>query len=108
MSDSQSAKGRKKPRSVMADDSQWRLIASRARAGGLSISQFVIERALEPPRPVVESGPLPVAMQRSAAVDLRTLALAERLRFEKANAGAAWRRLVEEAEASVAADEAHA
>ena len=100
------AKGRKKPRSVMADDSQWRLIASRARAADMSISQFVIERALEPARPPVETGHLPVAVQRGAAVDLRTLALAERLRFEKARAGAAWRRLVEEAEASVAADEA--
>ena len=90
----------------MADDSQWRLVASRARAAGMSISRFVIERALEPPRPPVEADPLPVAVQRSAAVDLRTLALAERLRFETADAGAAWRRLVEEAEASVAADEA--
>ena len=52
MSDSKNAKGRKKPRSIMADDSQWQLIANRA--------------------------------------------------------GAAWRRLVEEAEASVAADEAQA
>ena len=108
MSDSKNAKGRKKPRSVMADDSQWHLIANRARAAGLSISQFVIERALEPARPPVEADAVPVAVQRSAAVDLRTLVLAERLRFEKANADAAWRRLVEEAEASVAADEAQA
>ena len=104
--DPDTSKGTKKPRSVMADDSQWRLIASRARAAGMSISQFVIERALEPVRPPVERDHLPVAVQRSAAVDLRMLALAERLRFEKARAGAAWRRLVEEAEASVAADEA--
>ena len=108
MSDSKTAGGRKKPRSVMADDSQWHLIANRARAAGMSISQFVIERALEPARPPVEADAVPVAVQRSAAVDLRTLVLAERLRFEKANAGAAWRRLVEEAEASVAADEAQA
>ena len=106
MSDSMNAKRRKKPRSVMADDSQWRLVASRARAAGMSISQFVIERALEPARLPVEADPLPVAVQWSAAVDLRTLVLVERLRFEKENAGAAWRRLVEEAEASVAADEA--
>lgn len=90
----------------MADDSQWRLVARRARAAGMSISQFVIERALEPARPPVETDSLPVAVQRGAAVDLRTLALAERLRFETADAHAAWRRLVEEAEASVAADEA--
>ena len=108
MSDSKYAKGRKKPRSVMADDSQWRLMKSRARAAGPSISQFVIERALEPARPLTEPDRVPVAVQRSAAVDLRTLVLAERLRFEKADADAAWRRLVEEAEASVAADEAQA
>ena len=108
MSDSKNAGGRKKPRSVMADDSQWHLIASRARAAGMSISQFIIERVLEPARPPVEADPLPVAVQRRAAVDLRTLVLAERLRFEKADADAAWRRLVEEAEASVAADEAQA
>ena len=104
--DPDTAKGRKKARSVMADDSQWRLIASRARAADMSISRFVIERALEPARPPVETDHLPVALQRGAAVDLRTLASAERLRFETAGAGAAWRRLVEEAEASVAADEA--
>ena len=45
-------------------------------------------------------------MRRAAAVDLRALVLAERLRFERAGAGATWRRLVEEAEAAVAADEA--
>ena len=106
MADSKNTEGRKKPRSVMADDSQWRLIKSRADAAGMSISQFVMERTLEPVRPPVEAGPLPAAVQRSAAVDMRTLVLAERLRFEKANADAAWRRLVEEAEASVAADEA--
>ena len=108
MSDSMNTKRRKKPRSVMADDSQWRLVASRARAAGMSISQFVIERVLEPARPAVEADPPPAALQRSAAVDLRTLVLAERLRFEKADAGTTWRRLVEEAEASVAADEAQA
>ena len=100
------AGGRKKARSVMADDSQWRLIGARARAAGMSVSRFVVERALEPARLPVERDTVPAAVQRRAAVDLRTLALAERLRFEHNDAGASWRRLVEEAEASVAADEA--
>ena len=96
---------RKKPRSVMADDSQWRLIRSRARAAGVSTSQFVVERALEPAHPPAEEDRLPVALERRAAVDLRTLVLVEQLRFEQESAHGSWRRLVEEAEASVAADE---
>ena len=44
------AGGRKEVRSVMADDSQWRFIGTRAGAAGMSISQFVVERGLEPAR----------------------------------------------------------
>ena len=98
--------GKKRARSVMADDSQWALIGRRARAAGMSVSQFVVGRALEPALPPPESDAIPPALQRAAAVDLRALVLAERLRFERAGADAAWRRLVEEAEAAVDADEA--
>ena len=97
---------RKRARSVMADDSEWRLIGRRARAAGVSISQFVVGRALEPAHAPSEQDSLPPAVARAAAVDARALVLAERLRFEGAGAEAAWRRLVEEAEAAVAADEA--
>ena len=99
-------RGRKRARSVMADDSQWRLIGRRARAAGMSVSQFVIGRSLEPAFPPPERDAISPAMQRAAAVDLRALVLAERLRFERAGAGATWRRLVEEAEAAVDDDEA--
>ena len=98
--------GRKKPRSVMANDSDWRLVRTRARKTGRSASDFLIERGLAPSEPAAESaGVLPLAMQRRAAVDLRILVLAERMRFEDEGRGAAWQRLVEEAEASVADDE---
>ena len=98
-------KSRKRARSIMADDSQWRLIGRRAQAAGMSVSRFVIGRALEPALPAPERDSFSPAMQRAAAVDLRALLLAERLRFERAGAGAAWRRLLEEAEAAVAAEE---
>ena len=98
--------GRKKPHSLMFDDSQWSLLQNRARSAGMSVSQFVWERAGEPDHGVSEGEDLPIALWRRAVVDLRALSLAERLRFEQEGGGAMWRRLVEEAEASVAADEA--
>lgn len=100
------AGGRKRPHSVMFNDSQWGLLRSRARSAGMSVSQFLWERAGEPESAVSEGQDLPVASRRRAVVELRALALAERVRFEQAGAGATWRRIVEEAEASVAADEA--
>ncbi len=97
--------GRKKPRSVMARDSDWRLIRTRVRKTGRSVSDFLIERGLAPSEPAAERAEvLPLAMQRRAAVDLRILVLAERMRFEDEGRAAAWQRLVEEAEASVADD----
>ena len=96
--------GRKRPRSVMATDSDWRRI--RARKVDKSASDFLIERGLAPSEPVEErSEVLPQAMQRRAAVDLRLLVLVERMRFEAEGRGGVWRRLEEEAEASVADDE---
>ena len=95
----------KKRHSLMFDDSVWSLIQSRADAAGMSVSKFLAERATEPGRSLEEGADLPVAVWRRAVVDLHTLALAERLRFEQVGAGATWRRLVEEAEASVSADE---
>ena len=101
--------GRKKPRSVMVRDSDWRLIRTRARKVNKSASDFLIERGLAPSEPAAERAEvLPLAMQRRAVVDLRILALAERMRFEDEGRGAAWQRLVEEAEASVADDEQEA
>ncbi len=98
--------GRKKPRSVMATDSDWRLVRTRARQADKSASDFLIERGLAPSEPAGERAEvLPLAMQRRAMVDLRLLVLAERMRFEEEGKGRIWQRLVEEAEASVADDE---
>ena len=95
---------RKKPRSVMASDKEWSLVRSRARTAGMSASAFVLERVLAPPAAPAEDDDLPLAMRRRAVVDQRLLVLAERMRFEAENKSGVWRRLVEEAEASVAAD----
>lgn len=97
--------GTKISHSVMARDSDWRLIRTRASKSGKSASDFLIERGLAPSEPAAERAEvLPLAMQRRAAVDLRILVLAERMRFEDEGRAAAWQRLVEEAEASVADD----
>ncbi len=92
--------GRKKPRSVMATDSDWRAI----RRAEMTASEFLVGRGLAPSEPAVAED-LPLAVKRRVAVDLRILVLAERLRFEAEGRGRVWQRVVEEAEASVAADE---
>ena len=98
--------GRKKPRSVMATDSDWRAIRSRAGRAEMTASEFLVGRGLAPAEPVAaRAGELPSAVTRRVAVDLRILVLAERLRFEAEGKDRVWQRVVEEAEASVAADE---
>ena len=97
--------GNKRPRSVMASDREWGMVRSRARAAGMSASAFVFERALAPAVAEPEREDLPLAVRRRAAVDLSLLVLAERMRFEQEGMGGIWRRLAEEAEASVAAEE---
>ena len=97
--------GNKRPRSVMASDREWGMVRSRARAAGMSASAFVLERALAPAVAEPEREDLPLAVRRRAVVDQRLLVLAERMRFEQEGMGGVWRRLAEEAEASVAAEE---
>ena len=97
--------GNKKPRSVMASDREWSMVRSRARSAGMSASAFVIERALAPAAVEPEKEDLPLAVRRRAVVDQRLLVSAERVRFEQEGMGGIWRRLAEEAEASVAAEE---
>ena len=89
----------------MATDSEWRLVRRRAAKAGLSASEFLLSRGLAPAEPAVGGGGLPPAAQRRLAVDLRLLTLAERLRLAQEGREGVWRRLVEEAEASVADDE---
>ncbi len=97
--------GRKRPRSVMATDSDWRLVRSRAGRADMSASDFLISRGLAPEELAAEiAEDFSLAVRRRALVDLRLLVLAERMRFEDEGRGGVWRRLVEEAEASVADD----
>ncbi|MDE0406989.1 MAG: hypothetical protein OXN81_03940 [Alphaproteobacteria bacterium] len=97
--------GRKRPRSVMATDSAWGLVRARAAKAGMSASEFLLSRALAPVEPVSEGGGLPAAAERRLAVDIRLLVLAEGMRFAQEGREGVWRRLVEEAEASVADDQ---
>ena len=98
--------GRKKPRSVMATDSDWRAIRGRADRAEMTASEFLVGRGLAPAEPAAAvAEDLPLAVKRRAAVDLRILVLAERMRFEAEGRGTVWQRVVEEAEASLAADE---
>ena len=97
--------GRKRPRSVMATDSQWLLVRGRADKAGMSASEFLLSRALAPVERASGGGELPPATQRRLAVDLRLMVLAERMRFAAEGREGVWRRLEEEAEASVAGDE---
>lgn len=100
-----SDEGRKRPRSVMATDGDWRLVRSRARRAGMTASEFLVSRGLAPEEPAAEiAEELPLAVKRRALADLRLLVLAERMRFEDEGRGGVWRRLEEEAEASLAAD----
>ena len=89
----------------MATDSEWRLVRSRAEKAGMSASEFLLSRGLAPAEPVAGGEALPLEAQRRLAVDLRLLALVERLRLAQEGREGVWRRLVEEAEASVAEDE---
>ena len=88
----------------MATDSEWRLVRDRAEKAGQSASEFLLSRGLAPAEPAAGSEALPLGAQRRLAVDLRLLALAERLRFAQEGREGVWHRLVEEAEASVADD----
>ncbi|MYE59488.1 MAG: hypothetical protein F4X35_07970 [Alphaproteobacteria bacterium] len=96
---------RKRPRSVMATDSEWGLVRARAAKAGMSASEFLLSRALAPAEAAPEGDGLPAAAERRLAVDLRLLVLAERVRFAQEGREGVWRRLVEEAEATVADDE---
>ena len=89
----------------MATDSEWRLVRSRAARAGMSASEFLLSRGLAPAEPAGGGDGLPLAAQRRLAVDLRLLALAERLRLAQEGREDVWRRLAEEAEASLANDE---
>ncbi len=89
--------GGKKPRSVVATDSDWRTI--RSRIGRANMTAFLVSCALAPVEPAVAED---LAVMRW--VDRHILVLVEQMRFEVEGRVGAWQRVVKEAEASVAAD----
>ena len=61
--------GRKKPRSVMATDSDWRAIRSRAGRAEMTASEYLVGRGLAPAEPAAEGAEdLPLAVKRRATV----------------------------------------
>ena len=96
---------RRKPRSLSATDTEWQRIRERAAAAGLSVSQFLVERALEP---VIDFskvvGPQPPWLRR-AARDCIALALLQELRFDEKNRGEEWQEVIAQADGLVASQE---
>ena len=93
---------KRKARCVMATDSEWRRISERAEAAGKTISRFVVERLLDPPR---DDGPLPVSLQRRMARDVLVLSRIEELRYGEAGAVEDWNGIVAAADAEIAEEE---
>ena len=88
---------RRRQRSIMATDSEWNRVKEHAAAAGLSISQFLLQRSLEPPRdPAPDSTPDSLLMRR-IAIDVAALAMVESWRMKPAGADA-WQRILKEAE----------
>ena len=101
---SKSAEGsRRKPRSLSATDSEWRQVKARADRANLSISAYLMQRALEPvPEDVAEPAPPP--WLRRMARDILILTLLEEWRFEGQGAADDWQRLVARADEIVGDD----
>ena len=96
---------RRKPHSLSATDTEWQRIRERAAAAGLSVSQFLVERALEP---VIDFskvvGPQPPWLRR-AARDCIALGLLQELRFDEKNRGEEWQDVIAQADGLVASQE---
>ena len=93
---------RRRQRCLMATDTEWQVIAARAKAAGLTISRYVAQRLAGPAvGPPAQSG-----MVLQAARDLRVLVKIEERRFRDEGAAEAWEELVAEAGAETDGEEA--
>ena len=84
---------RTRQRCVMTTDSEWEMIGALAGRAGLSISRFLVDRALESRDPAPEaeapSGP-PPEVRRRTALAMLVLARIEERRLADAGATAVW------------------
>ena len=96
---------RRKPHSISATDTEWERIRERAAATGLSISQFLVERALEPAIDFSkEVDPQPQWLRR-AARDVIALTLLQEMRFDEKNRGEDWQEVIAQADRLIASQE---
>ena len=85
---------KRKARTVMATDSEWKRIQERAEAEDLPTSRYVVQRLLQP----AEDQPppsLPIDVQWRMARHLMMLARIEKHRFEQSDQLEAWETLEE-------------
>ncbi|MDE0242789.1 MAG: hypothetical protein OXQ84_21745 [bacterium] len=89
---------KRKARSVMATDSEWRRIREGAAAAGLSISDHVLRVLLNPPSlpPDAADQALPARVQLRVARAVLVLEAIEKLRLDRARMGTAWDNIVAE------------
>ena len=96
---------RRRPRSVSATDTEWQRVRKRAASAGLSVSQYLLERSLEP---VIENlqevGPQPPWLRR-AARDCIALGLLQEWRFAEQGREDEWQKVTADAERLIAAQE---
>ena len=90
----------RRQRSIMATESDWNRVKKRADAAGLSISQFLLRRALEPPQELPSDSVPEAFLLRRIAMDVAALSLAESWRMGPSNTEA-WQRILQEAERRV-------
>ena len=80
----------KRQRAIRASDTDWQRVSQRAAAAGLSISQYVLSRALAPPTPRFSSEVLPAAVQVRVAQAVLTLFASEERRMISEGRGDEW------------------
>ena len=90
---------RTRQRCVMTTDSEWEMIGALAGRAGVSISRFLVERALESRDPAPEADApsgLPPEVRRRTALAMLVLARIEKRRIADAGATDVWDRIVAE------------
>ncbi len=95
---------KRKARVVMATDSEWQIIGERAETARMSISGFIVERAIAATEREPDDG-LPIELCRRVARDILILSRVEELRYRQVGEAGAWEEIVAAAEATVKAEE---
>ena len=98
------ADGKRKPRSIMAADSEWTRIRERAERERILASRYVVRQSLATVERPAQEGRPPLSVQWRMARDIRVLLRLEELRFSQVGQEDAWHAVVEDAEALLDAE----